>query len=234
MGKAVENVAAQQGITVGKIISSDKNTEGDGIRQLKKNEVDVLLDFSVPAAVISNIYAAAESGIQLVVGTTGWYDQLEKARSVVEKYKIGMFYASNFSIGMNIMYELVQRTVRFVNGFPEYDIYIQEIHHNQKEDSPSGSAYKLADIIVKESARKKRIETERVDGKIDNETLHVSSTRAGSTVASHLVGFDSDFDSIEIKHTAKNRTGYVQGALRAAFWIKGKTGVYTMEDLLHV
>ncbi len=234
MGKAIETVAKKQGIAIGKIISSKDNNEGKGIRAMTKNDADVLLDFTVPGAVLTNIKAAAECGLNIVVGTTGCHDNLDKAQSIVEKNDTGLFYASNFSIGMNIMFRLVQQAVRFSNGFPEYDVYVHEFHHTRKKDSPSGSAYSLANIIINESAGKTRIETERLTDSIDPETLHVSSTRAGSIIGTHIVGFDSDFDSIEIKHSAKNRMGFVQGALRAAEWLKGKTGVYTMEDLLRV
>jgi len=234
MGKTIETMAQKQGITIAKVLDEVDNKSGEGIRALKKEKVDVLLDFTVPEAVLTNVQAAAETGINIVVGTTGWYDELDKVKKIIEQHNIGLFYASNFSIGMNIMFQLVRYAVRFSNGFPEYDTYVHELHHNQKKDSPSGSAYTLANIIVNDSARKKRIETEKVNEQIDPETLHVSSTRAGSIIGTHLVGFDSDFDSLEIKHSAKNRIGFVQGALRAAQWLKGRSGVYGMDDLLKV
>ncbi len=232
MGKAIEAMAEKQGLAVGKIITSNENQGGEAIRSLKQSDVDILLDFTNPAAVVDNIQAAAEAKINMVIGTTGWYDKLETVRSIVDQYKIGLFYASNFSIGMNIMYRLVQEAVRLANGFPEYDTFVHEMHHNQKKDSPSGSAYTLANIILNESTRKKHILTDKQSGLIDPETLHVSSTRAGSIVGTHIAGFDSDFDSIEIKHSAKNRVGFVQGALRAAQWVNGRTGLYTMDDFL--
>ncbi len=234
MGKTIEAEAEKQGITVAKIITSKENRDGEAIRSLKRDDIDILLDFTTPAAVVSNIRAAAETKLDIVVGTTGWYEELETVRPIVEQHNIGLFYASNFSIGMNIIFRLVRDAVRLVNGFPEYDVFVHELHHTQKKDSPSGSAFTLANIILNESARKKRIETGRLSERIEPDTLHVSSTRAGSIIGTHLVGFDSDVDSIEIKHSAKNRMGFVQGALRAAQWLKGRTGVYTMDDLLRV
>lgn len=234
MGKAIDTVARKQGLEITRILTSKENKSGEGIRSIKKGEVDVLLDFTVPDAVLLNIEAASESGITLVVGTTGWYEQIERAKNIVEQNRSGLFYASNFSIGMNVMFQLVQQAVRLTNGFSEYDVYVHEFHHNQKKDSPSGSAYTLSQIILDESARKKTVETSRLTGQIDPSILHVSSTRAGSIIGTHIVGFDSDYDSIEIRHSAKNRIGFVQGALRAAQWMHGKTGIYTMEDLLRV
>lgn len=234
MGRAVETVAEKQGLQIGTVISSKDNRDGNGIRALGKDDADVLLDFTVPGAVLTNITAAAECGINIVVGTTGWYDDLHNAEAVVKKNNTGLFYASNFSVGMNMMFQLVRDAVRLANRFAEYDVYVHELHHNQKKDSPSGSAYSLAQIIINESAHKKRMDPERLNERIDPATLHVSSTRAGSIIGTHLVGFDSDFDSLEIKHSAKNRMGFVQGALRAAEWMKGRTGVFTMEDLLRV
>ncbi len=234
MGRTIEREAEKQGITVSKIITSNENREGEAIRSLRNKDIDILFDFTTPAAVVSNIRAAADAKLNIVIGTTGWYDELETVRSIVEQHKIGLFYASNFSIGMNIMFRLVRDAVRLVNGFAEYDVFVHELHHTQKKDSPSGSAFTLANIILNESARKKRVETGNLSGRIEPEVLHVSSTRAGSIIGTHLVGFDSDVDSIEIKHFAKNRIGFVQGALRAAQWLKGRTGVYTMEDLLRV
>lgn len=234
MGKVIETVAEKQGITVAAIITSKDNENGAAIRSLKRNEVDVLLDFSTPEAVVSNIKAATMTGINMVVGTTGWYDELDHVKAIIETHGTGLFYASNFSIGMNVMFQLVRNAVRLLNGFPEYDIYLHELHHSQKKDSPSGSAYTLAHIILKESARKKRMDPDRQTNQIDPATLHVSSTRAGSIVGTHITGFDSEYDSIEIRHDAKNRLGFVEGALRAARWMKGRKGVYTMEDLLQV
>jgi 4-hydroxy-tetrahydrodipicolinate reductase len=234
MGKAIESVAEKQGITVAAVIDEEENAGGSAIRSLDRNTVDVLLEFTQPESVLANVQAAVETGLTIVVGTTGWYGKLDAVRSTVEQHGGGLFYASNFSIGMNVMFQLVQKAVRQIDGFPEYDVFVHEIHHNQKKDSPSGSAHTLGEIILRESARKKRMELDRCTDAIDPSALHVTSTRAGSVVGTHTVGFDSDFDAIEIRHTAKNRMGFVQGALRAAQWMKGRTGVYTMEDLLNV
>src|SRR4030095_14739384 len=118
-----------------------------------------------------------------------------------------------------------------MNNDPAYDAYIHEWHHRQKADSPSGTALKLAEIVLKRLERKKKIESARVDGKIDPAALHVSSTRVGTVAGTHVVGFESDADAIEIKHVAKRRRGFAMGAVRAAQWLKGRKGVYTMDDV---
>jgi 4-hydroxy-tetrahydrodipicolinate reductase len=118
-----------------------------------------------------------------------------------------------------------------MNNVPSYDAYIHEWHHRQKADSPSGTALRLGEILLSKLERKKKIESGRVDGKIDPAALHVSSTRVGTMPGTHIVGFESDADSIEIKHVAKSRRGFALGAVRAAQWLKGKKGVYTMDDV---
>jgi len=143
----------------------------------------------------------------------------------------GLLYSPNFSIGVNMAFRLVAAAAEMMNSATAYDAWIHEWHHRQKADSPSGTALKLAEILLAKIDRKKRIETARVDGKIDPSALHVSSTRVGAVPGTHIVGFESDADSIEIKHVAKTRRGFALGAIRAAQWLKGRKGVYTMDDV---
>jgi 4-hydroxy-tetrahydrodipicolinate reductase len=234
MGKAVSEYAPKFDVVVSNIISSESNTNGDGIRKLQKEHLDILIDFTSPDSVLSNIKAAANRGLSMVVGTTGWYDHLHEVEEIVRTSGIGLFYASNFSVGMHIIFRLVRQTVGILNNFPEYDIYIHELHHAQKADSPSGTAHTLGSIILETSDRKKKIRTGPVDDVIDPTALHISSTRAGAIVGTHRIGFDSEVENIELIHTAKSRMGFAFGALRAARWMKGKKGLYTMEDLLQV
>ncbi len=192
---------------------------------------DVCIDFSVSSAVMTNVTRCAEAGKNMAVGTTGWLNQLDQVREIVDAHHIGLIYASNFSIGVNLFLKIVAYASSLVNEFPDYDACIQEIHHNQKMDSPSGTALSLAKILMEKISRKKKIATDKSEGKISPNALHVSSTRVGSVPGTHIVGFDSSVDTIELKHTARNRAGFALGALYAAEWIQGKKGVFTMQDI---
>jgi 4-hydroxy-tetrahydrodipicolinate reductase len=234
MGKTIAKHAPEFDITVAHIITSETNGNGDAIRGLGDKNIDILIDFTSPGAVLSNIKTACEMNLSMVVGTTGWYDHLNEVEAVVRKSGIGFFYASNFSIGVNILFRLVRQSVKMLNGFPEYDVYIQELHHAQKKDSPSGTAITLGSIVLDTSVRKKNIVTGMADGTIDPAALQISSTRAGSIIGTHKVGFDSSSDTLELIHTAKNRDGFALGALGAARWLRGKNGIFTMDDLLQI
>jgi 4-hydroxy-tetrahydrodipicolinate reductase len=234
MGRIIAKHAPEFDVAISHVITSDTNVNGDAIRGLGDKNIDILIDFTAPDAVFSNIKAACEMNLSIVVGTTGWYDNLSEVETIVGKSGIGFFYASNFSIGVNVLFRLVRQTVDILNGFPEYDVYIQELHHAQKKDSPSGTAITLGSIVLDTSVRKKSIVTGIVDGTIDPETLQISSTRAGSIIGTHKVGFDSGSDALELIHSAKNRDGFALGALRATRWLRGKSGIFTMDDLLQI
>ena len=143
----------------------------------------------------------------------------------------GLLYSSNFSLGMNIFFRIVKRAAELMQNAQQYDPYIQEIHHRQKVDSPSGTALSLAQILLDRIDRKKSILREPPDGKIGPEMLHVSSTRAGQFAGTHIIGFDSEADLIELHHIAKSRRGFALGALTAARWLRGRKGGYTMDDV---
>jgi 4-hydroxy-tetrahydrodipicolinate reductase len=192
-------------------------------------DADVCIEFSRPGSAVSNIRAAIEAKRDVVVGTTGWYDHLAEFSGAVRES--GLLYSSNFSLGMNYYFRIVKRAAELMNHSAEYDPYIHEIHHRQKVDSPSGTAMTLAKILLDQIERKTRILTAAPDGKIQPEALHVSSTRVGTVAGTHTVGFDSDADLIELKHVAKSRRGFALGALKAARWLRGRKGVYTMDDV---
>jgi 4-hydroxy-tetrahydrodipicolinate reductase len=179
--------------------------------------------------VLQNLRVAIEARKDIVVGTTGWYDHVPEIRKTVKDS--GVLYSPNFSIGVNIVFRLAKAAAELMNNAPQYDPYIHELHHRQKIDSPSGTALKLGEILLSGIDRKKRMQTQALDRKIDPEELHVSSTRTGTFAGTHTVGFDSDADLIEITHTAKTRRGFALGAVRAAQWLKGKKGVFTMDDV---
>jgi 4-hydroxy-tetrahydrodipicolinate reductase len=234
MGKEVEHAAIARNFTIAKIFTLENNLRGIGITPGILDEVDVCIDFSVPSAVVNNISTVAACGKNIVVGTTGWYDKMDEVKQLVAKHKIGLVYSPNFSLGMNIFYQIVKSAATAFDPFDVYDVALEEIHHRKKGDSPSGTALALSQIILKQIRRKKEVLHEMVHGEIKPEQLHVTSTRVGNVVGTHTILFDSEADSIELKHSAKNRRGFALGALIAAEWIKGKRGVFTMNDVLSI
>ena len=174
-------------------------------------KADIAIDFTSKDVVLKNIEAVAKLGKNLVVGTTGWYNNLDEVKKLVAKYKIGLIYSSNFSLGANIFFKIIEFSAKLFNKFPEYDIYGLEIHHKAKLDSPSGTALKI---------------TSKING------LNFTSVRAGRNPGFHEVVFDSQADGITLSHQAYNRAGFAKGALVAAEFIKNKKGTHTFEDIL--
>ena len=194
-------------------------------------DFSVVIDFTLPHLVLPHIKTAAALGVNVVIGTTGWADQKDEIRSIVEQAGIGVVYGSNFSVGMQMTFRIVKELGSLLNYVKEYDVAVHEYHHTNKVDSPSGTGLSLANILLNEIERKKVIEENTVQGKIDTNSLHITSTRVGSVVGKHIVTADSSFDNIEVIHNAKTRTGFALGALRAARWIDGKKGFYNFEDI---
>ena len=224
MGREIEGVALERGHSIVATFDIDRPADVASLAG-----VDVCIEFSTPQTVISNIRIALEAGRDIVVGTTGWYDQLPEIRKSVRSS--GLLYSPNFSIGVNIFFRIVAKAAELMNNAPDYDLYVHELHHRQKADSPSGTALRLAEILLDRTDRKTEMETGRVDGKINPNSLHVSSTRIGTVAGTHTVGFESAADLIEIQHVAKNRRGFALGAVRAAEWLHGRKGVFTMDDI---
>ena len=192
---------------------------------------DVAIEFTQPSSVIDNVKIAAEHGRNIVIGTTGWYDHLEEVHAIQEKSGIGVLYGSNFSIGVQMFFRLVEEAGRLMNSVDDYDAMLHEYHHRRKKDSPSGTAHTAALRLLEALDRKTRVSTEAQHEAIDPETLHVSSTRGGEVIGRHTLTVDGPNDSIEITHNAKNRNGFVQGALAAATWMKGRTGFYDFSNV---
>jgi 4-hydroxy-tetrahydrodipicolinate reductase len=224
MGREIEAIALEQGETIGRVFEIDSAVTPEALQ-----DVDICIDFSMPQAVLDNIRSAVKAKRDIVVGTTGWYDHLPELKDVVRDS--GLLYSANFSLGMNYFFRLVRRAGELMNGAAEYDPYVHEVHHRQKVDSPSGTALRLAQILVDTIERKKEILTKPPDGKIAPEALHVTSTRAGAVSGTHTVAFDSEADFIELTHVAKTRRGFALGALTAARWLRGRKGIYTMDDV---
>ena len=224
MGREIDSAAREQGEMITRVFEWDRTVTPEALA-----DVDICIEFSTPDAVVQNIRAAVEARRDIVVGTTGWYQYLPEIKAVVKES--GLLYCSNFSLGMNIFFRIVRQAAVLMNRSADYDPYVHEIHHRQKADSPSGTALSLARILTENIDRKKETLARPSDGKINPDMLHVTSTRAGFFPGTHTVGFDSESDLIELRHTAKSRRGFALGALAAARWLRGRKGVYTMDDV---
>ncbi|HEY6192395.1 MAG TPA: 4-hydroxy-tetrahydrodipicolinate reductase [Bacteroidota bacterium] len=233
MGREIERLARERKITVKKIFDVAENPDGKGLTKQSLKGVDVCIDFSTPDAALTNIKAVADCGVNIVVGTTGWYGKLKQVEALVRAKKIGLLYSPNFSIGMNVFIGLVVEASARFDKIKEYDVAIAETHHKGKVDSPSGTALIIGEAILSQINRKKKLLLETSHDQIPKESLHVTSTRVGSVVGTHEVLFDSEADSIELVHTAKNRSGFALGALVGAEWLKGKKGCFTMRDVIN-
>lgn len=210
MGQMVEQAADRARIEVAAII--DPAAAGRG----RVEEADVAIDFSEPGAVLENLRLVAADRVPIVVGTTGWYDRMDEARRIVEEGGIGLVYGSNFSVGVNLMFKIVEHATRLFAGFGLHDPFIEEAHHKFKKDAPSGTAVFLKRIV--EAAQGGEVPT--------------ASTRAGHIPGTHRVGFDSEADTLTITHTARNRAGFAEGALVAARWIVGREGFYEFSEII--
>jgi 4-hydroxy-tetrahydrodipicolinate reductase len=224
MGREIDAVARERGETITKVFEID-----NPVRPQDLVDIDVCIDFSSADSVLANIKSAVEARKDIVVGTTGWDRHLSEVRGIVKES--GLLYSANFSLGMNIFFRIATHAAELMRNSPEYDPYVQEVHHRQKADSPSGTALRLGRILLSRIDRKKGILAQPSEGKIPADSLHISSIRAGTVTGIHTIGFDSEADLIELRHTAKNRRGFALGALKAAGWLRGRKGVYTMDDV---
>ena len=233
MGHEIEKIAKIKGINIVSIIDpNDNNATHNDINESSMRNVDVCIDFTNSNAVINNIQKISQFKKKIVVGTTGWYDKLEEVKNIVNQNNIGFIYASNFSIGVNMFFKIIENAAKIINKIEDYDVYGYELHHNKKVDSPSGTAKTIGEILIKNIKRKNKLLFEKIDRKIEANELHFASVRAGSIPGTHIIGFDSSADTIELKHEARNREGFALGAIMAAEWIKDKKGFYKMDDML--
>ena len=233
MGREIEKIAKAKGIAVKSVIDrSDKTATHKEIDEESMHNVDVCIDFTNPNAVIDNIKKISKFNKNIVVGTTGWYNKLDEVKSIIKKGNIGLIYASNFSIGVNVFFKIVENAAKIINNIDDYDIYGYELHHNRKIDSPSGTARTIGEILIRNIKRKNKLLFEKIDRRIEPNELHFASIRAGSIPGTHVVGFDSSADTIELKHTARNREGFALGAIMAAGWINGRKGFYGIGDMM--
>lgn len=230
MGKAIEQIALDVGHTI--VLKSDDGTYT--LEELK--DADVAIEFSTPATAVINIKNCVDAQVPIVVGTTAWYDHFEDVCKYVNQHKGGLFTATNFSIGVNLFWKITSEASKLLNAYDAYEPSIDEIHHTQKLDAPSGTAITTAETLLNQFSRKNNwVHHENGQGSISNELeLSVRSFREENVPGTHTVKFDSEIDSIEITHTAHSRKGFATGALKAAEFMCNKSGVYNMNNLLNL
>ncbi len=226
MGKEIETVALERGHN---IVLKVNATNVGIITESDFEMADVAIEFSRPDAVESNILLCANANVPVVVGTTGWWDKLKNVKETIAQSNQALVYASNFSIGVNLFFELNKKLASLMKNYPQYDVQMKEVHHTQKLDSPSGTAISLAKDIISEGNKK----TSWVNHETKKEDeLSILSERRDEVPGTHVVKYSSEIDDIEISHVAHNRKGFALGAVIAAEWIIGKKGIFTMEDVL--
>ncbi|MCL4117357.1 UNVERIFIED_CONTAM: hypothetical protein GTU68_056801 [Idotea baltica] len=222
MGKTIEQIATQRGHTV--VIKANHNDE------YNITQADLAIDFSIPSAAYKNISHCLRHNIPVISGTTGWLNEYDKAVTLCQEQKGAFIYASNFSLGVNIFFELNRSLAKMMTTLKEYKVSIEEIHHTQKLDAPSGTAITLADDIIKEHSKYSSwLLNEHADA-----TIGISAKRIENVPGTHTINYTSDVDAINIKHIAHNRQGFALGAVIAAEWLLGRTGVFTMKDVLNI
>jgi 4-hydroxy-tetrahydrodipicolinate reductase len=227
MGHEIEAEAKSRNFQITEIFDIDRKMSKE-----KKYNFDVAIDFTYPGAVVENVETVAALGKNIIIGTTGWWSDFEKVKNIVLNNNISAVYGSNFSVGMHLFSRIVEHSAKLLNNIEDFDIFMHEIHHKSKKDSPSGTAMSLARLILENYPRKKDIYPETSHDKISQSYLHVTSTRGGEISGTHTVYIDSSADTIELTHRAKNRTGFAKGALEAAVWLDDKKGFFAFEDIM--
>ncbi len=227
MGQEIEKTAIERGHEIVLKINID-NAHELSSDNLKK--ADVAIEFSTPETAYSNIQKCFEVNLPIVVGTTGWLDKMAEVKNAAENKGKGFFYASNYSIGVNIFFELNKHLAKLMKPYPSYHIEMEEIHHTQKLDAPSGTAITLAEGIIENLDSKNKWVNEK---SANNSELGIISKRIENIPGTHTVVYDSEIDEIYIRHTAKNRKGFALGAVIAAEFMKGKSGFFGMKDLMN-
>ena len=225
MGKEIEQIALKRGHEI--VLKIRENEKYD------ISKADIGIDFSVPNAALHNIISCFKNNIPVISGTTGWLDDFDKALTVCKENKGSFIYASNFSIGVNLFFELNKSLAKMMNPHKDYSLDVEEIHHTKKLDTPSGTAISIAEQIIKNSSKSN---WELIEDSVnqDSNSVPISAKRILDTPGTHKVSYKSEIDSIEIKHIANNRKGFALGAIIAAEWLIKKNGIYTMKDVLNI
>ncbi len=226
MGKEIEKIALERGHEI--VVKIDVESDWTKAKALLAS-ADVAIEFSTPQSTIQNIFHSFDVNVPVVVGTTGWMEKLDHVKEVCEKNSQTLFYASNFSIGVNLFFEINRKFAAMMNKQSGYNVSMEEIHHTEKLDSPSGTAIRLAEVIMEKFDGKKSWVNNSTD---KEDVLGIISKRIDKVPGTHTVTWSSEIDDIELKHTAHNRKGFALGAVMAAEWVSDKRGVFTMHDML--
>ena len=222
MGKVIERIALERGHEI--VLRKSSASSFDGL-----DNADVAIDFSVPSSAVTNISECLNNGIPVISGTTGWLEDYNKMVALCEEKNGAFIYGSNFSLGVNLFFELNNYLAKMMSKFNQYKVTMEEIHHTQKLDAPSGTAITLAKGIIENS----NYSNWTLDNPNENE-IQIDAKRIENVPGTHSIFYTSEVDTIEIKHTAHNRDGFALGSIIAAEWLVGKKGVFTMKDVLEL
>ena len=222
MGKEIEKIALQRGHQI--VIKNN------GVESYDISKADIAIDFSIPSAAFKNISYCINNTVPVISGTTGWLDRYNDIIDLCHQKKGAFIYASNFSLGVTIFFELNKKLALMMDSLKDYTISLEEIHHLKKLDAPSGTAITLAEGIIENSSKT----TWKLDKNVTKDTISINANRIANIPGTHIVNYTSEADEIQIKHRAKNRSGFALGAVIAAEWLLHKKGVYTMKDVLNI
>ncbi len=217
MGRAIEQLAPARGFVIAGTLTAQSNPGGAGLVPETLAAADVVIDFTRPDAALENIRRVAAAGGRMVVGTTGWYEHLDAARQAVERHNAGLVYAANFSLGVQLFYRLAREAARLMARWPQYEPFIVETHHRFKLDAPSGTAQELA---------------RQIEPHLGARLPAIQSVRAGYVPGTHELGFDTEGETLLLRHAARTRQAFAEGALVAARWVAGETGIHHFSEIL--
>jgi 4-hydroxy-tetrahydrodipicolinate reductase len=218
MGQSIRDLAVARGWRIAALIGERESANGSGLTKTSLGDADVAVEFTEPKAAVPNIKAVLRAGIPIVVGTTGWYDELSEITRVAHASGTGLLWSPNFSLGVNVLIELARYAGTLMRPLEEFDAHIVETHHAKKKDAPSGTA-----IVIGKAAS---------DGL--ERPIPTTSVRTGSVPGTHEIIFDGAFEQLTLSHVARDRRVFAEGALTAAGWLIGKKGVFTMRDVLNL
>ncbi|MBA3664596.1 MAG: 4-hydroxy-tetrahydrodipicolinate reductase [Bacteroidetes bacterium] len=225
MGKEIEAIAVKR---KHKIVLHVEKDNADLVTENDLKRADVAIEFTTPQTVVDNLKRCIEANLPVVVGTTGWYDHFAEIEHMCLQKKSALFHATNFSVGVNLFFKVNKYLASLMNKYEEYDVNMEEIHHIHKLDKPSGTAISLASQVIENLERKNKWSiTDK-----GTDTLFIKDVRDGEVPGTHIIRYQSDVDNIEIMHKAHNRKGFALGAVLAAEFLKGKKGIYTMDDII--
>lgn len=229
MGQTIEKIAISKGHeVVGKI---DKDNLSD-LANFNSDQVDVAIEFTQPSSAVNNLKTCFTNGIPVVCGTTGWLEHLAEVEGTCKSNEGAFFYASNFSIGVNIFFHLNKYLAKMMNSQTQYEMDIEETHHIHKKDEPSGTAITIAEGVLDNIKRKEAWKLEEEGTELSEKEIGITSYRIDEVPGTHQVSYSSEIDSIEISHAAHSREGFAQGAVMAAEWLVGKKGIFGMDDMI--